>query len=195
MRIILGVSGASGMILAYKAMKALTELEHHVELVMTSNASYTATLEMGKEFSSAAKFVSHLAPELQKRVTIHPINDVGATIGSGSYLVDGMLLLPCSMATLAAISIGLGDNLLRRAADVMLKERRPLVIVPRESPLSEIHLENMLSLTRKGAIIVPPVPAWYTHPKTLDDVENFIVGKSLDALKVTHSLYPRWTGS
>ena len=99
------------------------------------------------------------------------------------------------MATLAAIACGLSDNLLRRAADVTLKEKRPLVIVPRESPFSEIHLENMLKLAKCGAAIVPPIPAWYTEPKSIADMENFIVGKALDALKIEHDVYPRWTGS
>lgn len=193
-RFILGVSGASGIVLAFKAMKALVELGHRVELVISSHAAYAASLEMGKEFSSGHKWAHHLPTELQGHVTLHPIHDVGASIGSGSYSVDGMLIIPCSMATLAAIAYGMSDNCLRRAADVTLKERRRLVVVPRESPLSEIHLENMLRLTRMGAIMVPPVPAWYTHPKSIEDMEGFIVGKALDALGVSHNLYPRWAG-
>lgn len=191
-RIVLGVTGASGLILAYRTLHALVELGHDVDFVMTNNAVYTATLEMGKELNSAVKWLNILSDVNRKKVTIHPVQDVGASIGSGSYLTNGMLIIPCSVATLAAISIGLADNALRRAADICLKERRPLVIVPRESPFSEIHLENMLKLTRMGAIIVPPIPAWYNEPKNLQDVENFIVGKSLDALKIPNELYKRW---
>lgn len=194
-RIVVGISGASGIVLAYKTIIALAERGYEVDLVMSSHAAYAALLEMGKDFGSAAKFIAQLPEAVQKCVTLHSINDVGSAIGSGSYKTEGMVLIPCSMATLAAIACGLADNCLRRAADVMLKERRKLVLVPRETPLSEIHLENMLRLTRMGAMIVPPVPAWYNVPKTVDEIECFIVGKALDALGVDHDLYPRWKGS
>jgi len=192
-RFIVGVSGASGIILAYRAIVRLASLGHFIELVITQQALYTATLELGKEFSTAKKILQGLPEEIQEQVTLHAVQDSGASICSGSYHTDGMLIVPCSMATLAAIACGLGDNCLRRAADVILKERRRLVIVPRESPLNQIHLENMLKLTSMGAMMVLPVPAWYTQPRTLEDVENFIVGKALDALGVAdHNLYPRW---
>lgn len=191
-RYVVGVSGASGVILASRLIAALTDKDHAVELVMSQNALYTATLELGKEYKSAAKFVSHLPPSAQQRVTIHPIHDVGCAIASGSYPVEGMVVIPCSMATVAAIAVGLSDNVLRRAADVTLKEKRPLILVPRETPLSEIHLENLCKLSRYGATILPPVPAWYTEPKSLEDVENFIVGKVLDCLHIEHSLYKKW---
>ncbi len=189
-RYVVGVSGASGMILALRTLRALTDLGHSVELAMSQHALYTASLELGKEYASPSKFISHV--EHQNRITIHSSQDVGCAIASGSFQTDGMLIIPCSVATIAALSIGLGDNALRRAADVTLKERRPLVIVPREAPFSELHLENMLKLSRLGATIVPPIPAWYTNPQSLEDIENFIVGKALDALKIEHSLYPRW---
>ncbi len=189
-RYVVGVSGASGIILALHTLHALTKGGHQVELTMSQYALYTAALELGKEYASPAKLISHLEkPEL---VTVHANQDVGCAIASGSFVTDGMIIIPCSVTTLAAISIGLGDNALRRAADVTLKERRPLIIVPREAPFSDIHLENMLKLSRAGATIVPPVPAWYTQPKSLEDVEHFIVGKVLDSLGLTHSLYPRW---
>lgn len=191
-RFVIGVTGASGLILAYRAVKALIESEHDVELVFTQNAAYAASLEMEVKLNSAMRWVESFDEKMQKKITIHPIKDVGSTIGSGSFPTDGMVVIPCSMSTLAAIALGLADNCLRRAADVMLKERRPLIIVPRESPLNEIHLEHMLKLTRMGAIIVPPVPAWYNFPKSIEDVENFIVGKALDALKVPNQLYIRW---
>lgn len=184
-RLVVGVSGASGVVLAHRL---ISQVDCEVDLVMTPSALYTASLEMGREFATVKRF----AESLPKKVKVHGINDVGAGIASGSYPTLGMVIVPCSMTTVAAIAVGLGDNCLRRAADVTLKERRPLVIVPRESPLSEIHLENLLKLTKRGATIVPPMPAWYTNPKTLEDVENFIVGKILDALKMDHALYPRW---
>ncbi|MCH9626584.1 MAG: putative UbiX-like flavin prenyltransferase [Chlamydiales bacterium] len=189
-RYVVGVSGASGIILALHTLRALTQGGHHVELTMSQYALYTASLELGKEYASPTKLISHLEkPEL---VTVHANQDVGCAIASGSFVTDGMIVIPCSVTTLAAISVGLGDNALRRAADVTLKERRPLILVPREAPFSEIHLENMLKLSRAGATIIPPVPAWYTKPQSLEDVERFIVGKILDSLHLTHSLYPRW---
>jgi 4-hydroxy-3-polyprenylbenzoate decarboxylase len=194
-RIVVGVTGASGIVLAFRTIQALAEAKFSVELVMSQHAVYTASLEMGKEYASAQKLVQHLPKALQKSVTIHSIHDVGSSIASGSYVTEGMVIVPCSMSTLAAISCGLSDNCLKRAADVTIKERRPLIIVPRESPLSEIHLENMLRISKRGAIILPPVPAWYNEPKGMEDVENFIVGKILDSFKIENSLYKRWDGS
>lgn len=191
-RFVVGISGASGVILAHRLMEELTSSGHTIELVMSQSAQYTASIELGKELATAAKYVAQLPVSMKGSISIHSIHDVGCAIASGSYPVDGMIIIPCSMATLAAIAVGLSDNVLRRAADVTLKEKRPLIIVPRESPLSELHLENLLKLCRLGATIVPPVPAWYTAPQTLEDVENFIVGKVLDALHLDHQLYKRW---
>lgn len=191
-RYVVGVSGATGVILAVKTLEALAERGHEIELVLTPNALYTATFELGKDYATTKKFLGHLSKKTQESIQLHAIQDVGCAIASGSYPVDAMVIIPCSLATVAAISVGLGDNVLRRAADVTLKEDRPLIIVPREAPLSELHLENLLKLKRLGATILPPTPAWYTQPKTLEDVENFIVGKVLDALKIEHQLYKRW---
>ena len=191
-RFVVGISGASGIILAKRAIAALAALQHDVELVMSKSAALTALEELGAEFATPEKFLNSFTEQERARITLHSINDFRAPIASGSYPADGMLVLPCSMATLAAIAVGLSDNVLRRAADVTLKERRPLVIVPREMPFSDIHLENMLKLSRMGAQIVPPIPGWYSHPKTVEDIENFIVGRILDSLKVAHSIYPRW---
>jgi flavin prenyltransferase len=179
-------------VLASRLIAALTTSGHAVELVMSQQALYTASLELGKDFRTAAKFVSHLPLSAQEKITIHQVHDMGCAVASGSYPVDGMIIIPCSMATVAAVAMGLADNALRRAADVSLKEKRPLILVPRETPLSAIHLENLLKLSRLGATILPPVPAWYTHPQSLEDVENFIVGKVLEALHLEHTLYQRW---
>lgn len=191
-RYVVGITGASGVSLAHRLIAFLASHGHQIELIISQHGLYTASLEMGKKFSTASKFVSQLSPEVQEKTTLHAVQDVGCAVASGSYLVEGMIVIPCSMATVAAISIGLGDNALRRAADVTLKEKRPLILVPRETPLSEIHLENLLKLSRLGATIIPPVPAWYTQPKTIEDVENYIIGKVLDLLRIPHSLYPRW---
>lgn len=193
-RIIVGVSGASGIILAHKVIRELTASGYFVELVMTKSALLTASAEMGKDYGTLKGFMASFPQLSQESITVHSINNVGAKIASGTYRNSGMIVVPCSMATLAAIAIGLSDNLLRRAADVMLKERRPLVIVPRETPLNDIHLQHMLTISKVGGIILPPVPAWYTQPQSLDDIENFIVGKILDVLKIEHSLFERWKG-
>lgn len=192
--IVVGISGASGTILGYRAVEVLSGLGHTVHLVLSRGAQFTAKLEMG-ENSSIDQFFSSLPREQRDRILTYRNSDFSARIASGSCPTDAMLLIPCSMATLAAIAVGLSDNLIRRAADVSLKERRKLVIVPRETPLSEVHLENMLKITRMGGVIVPPVPGWYTGPQTLRDVEDFIVGRALDAMGIDASLYPRWGGS
>jgi 4-hydroxy-3-polyprenylbenzoate decarboxylase len=191
-RIVVGVSGASGIILAYKTIYALTKAGFFVDLVLTKAALMTAGQEMGKEFATNKGFLQHLDEPSKDKVILHHLNDFGASIASGSYKTEGMVIVPCSMATLAAVSMGLSDNLIRRAADVVIKERRKLVVVPREAPLSPIHLEHMLNLSKVGAYIVPPVPAWYTNPKSLEDVEDFIVGKILDCFGIDNNLYPRW---
>lgn len=190
--IVLGISGASGIVLAQKTMVALIKSGFIVELVMTKYALYTATLELGKEFSTPEKFITFMSEEEQSSVRIHGASDVGATICSGSYKTRGMVIVPCSMASVAAISLGLADNCLRRAADVTLKERRRLVVLFREAPLSTLHLEHLLKLSQLGAMIIPPAPAWYLKPQTLGEVEDFIVGKVLDALHIEHKLYTPW---
>lgn len=194
-RFVVGVSGASGIVLALKLIRGLIDSGMHVELIFTQNALYTAMLELGKEYRTSAKILEKWFSEKTDQLTLHAIQDVGASIASGSYLVDGMIIIPCSMSTVAAIACGLGDNALRRAADVTIKEKRPLILVPREAPLSTLHLENLLKLSQLGATIIPPVPAWYNQPKSLEDVENFIVGKVLDSLRIPHTLYPRWKAS
>lgn len=191
-RYIVAVSGASGIILATRMISALTQKGHKVELVLTQSALYTAVIELGEKFRTSSKFLSQFPEEVRSHIQLHSIQDVGCAIASGSFLTDGMIIIPCSMATVAAISIGLADNALRRAADVTLKEKRPLIIVPRETPLSTLHLENLLKLSRLGACIIPPIPAWYGRPQSLEDVENFIVGKVLDVLGISHDLYKRW---
>lgn len=193
-RYVVGVSGASGVILAQRAITFLAESGHEVVVIFSRAAKLTASLEMGEEFASTTHFVSHLSEEARARVEIRGNFDFSADVASGSRGTAGMLVIPCSMATVAAIAVGLSDNLLRRAAEVTLKERRPLVVVPRETPLTEANLDNMARIVRMGGTILPPVPAWYTRPKSLEDVENFIVGRALDQLKVDNDLFPRWEG-
>ena len=190
--IVVGVSGASGIVLAHRSIDVLTRMQHKVHLVLSKASLYTAVEEMGAIYGTVQKFVNSFSSEQRELIRLHAIGDFSSPLASGSYPTDGMIVIPCSMATLAAIAIGLSDNVLRRAADVHLKERRPLIIVPREMPLAENHLENMLRIARMGGMICPPIPGWYTKPKTLQDMEDFIVGRILDGLKIDAKLYPRW---
>jgi 4-hydroxy-3-polyprenylbenzoate decarboxylase len=147
----------------------------------------------------AARTLLHETPytaeEVQQMATrYYQPNDQGATISSGSFLTRGMIIAPCSVRTLGAIANGMGDNLIHRAADVTLKERRPLVLMVREAPLSEIHLENMLKLSRMGVVIMPPVPAFYNQPQSIDDIVNHVVQRALDQLEIHIDVVGRWDG-
>jgi 4-hydroxy-3-polyprenylbenzoate decarboxylase len=190
-RFVVGISGASGVTLARRAIFHLTKLRHFVELVLSRDAPLTILEELGEQYASPQKFLNTFSEEARGFIRQHQIGDFNAPIASGSFKHDGCLIIPCSMATLGAIATGVADTLLRRAADVTLKERRKLVLVPREAPLHEIHLENMLKLCRMGATIFPPEPAWYMHPKTLEDVEEILVSRILDQLGVDIGA-PRW---
>lgn len=190
-KFVVGISGASGSKLAFLAVRELLRLQHTIHLVFSRDAPLTIMQEMGEEFASPHKFVENLPQEYQSRIIPHQIQDFNAPIASGSFQHDGCIIIPCSMATLGAIATGISDNLLRRAADVSLKERRKLVLVCREAPLNEIHLENMLKLSRMGACIFPPQPAWYMNPKSIDEMELFLVSRILDQLGVDIGA-PRW---
>ena len=189
---VLGITGASGIVLALHALKQITASGHKISIVMTRDATATASVEL-KRAPTPEKMVENLSPEAQKLCTIYRPNDFFSPIASGSHPIDGMIIIPCSMSTLAAVSMGLSDNLVRRAADVTLKEKKRLVIVPREAPFSEIHLENMLRLSRAGAVIVPPIPAWYTLPKNLEEAEQAMVSRALEVLGIEVN-YSRWEG-
>ena len=193
-RYVVGISGASGIVLGFKLVrKLLEETEGFVHLIVTRDARYTALEELNRPFPHDEAILGEFDSRFLHRLSLEGIQDFGSPVASGTYLTHGMVVVPCSMATLAAISIGLSDNLLRRAADVTLKEKRPLIIVPRESPFSSIHLQHMLSLSQQGVRIIVPQPAWYTHPQTIEDVEDHIVGRILDSMGV-HIDYRRWTG-
>lgn len=193
-RVVVGISGASGIVLGYRTVSTLVAAGYGVDLVMTKDAALTAACELEGPWKTLEGFLGTLPDVARDSVKQYRIGDFTSPIASGSYATAGMIITPCSMATVAAVAMGLSDSLLRRAADVTLKERRRLVIVPREMPLSEIHLENMLKISRAGGVICPPVPGWYTGHKTLEEMENFIVGRSLDALGIHTDVYPRWEG-
>ncbi|MCB1503594.1 MAG: UbiX family flavin prenyltransferase [Hyphomicrobiaceae bacterium] len=175
-RIIVGVSGASGAIIGRRVLE-LASVAANVEshLVITPAAERTICLEQGNEALQSARALATVC---------HPCDDVSAAIASGSFDCQGMIIAPCSMRTLSAIAYGLADNLLTRAADVTLKERRRLVLIAREAPLHSGHLEAMLKVTNLGGIIFPPVPAFYTRPQTIDDIVTQIAARSLSFLGV-----------
>ncbi|MFD3909316.1 MULTISPECIES: non-oxidative hydroxyarylic acid decarboxylases subunit B [unclassified Streptomyces] len=185
MRLIVGMTGATGAILGVRLLERLAAdpaVETH--LVLSRWARATIELETGR----TARDVAELAD------VVHNAEDQGAAISSGSFRTDGMVVVPCSMKTLAGIRTGYAEGLVSRAADVVLKENRPLVLVPRETPLSHIHLENMLALARMGVRIVPPMPAFYNHPRTTDDIVDHIVARILDQFDIEVPSARRWNG-
>ena len=186
-RYVVGISGASGVILAVTLVTELAKLGHHVDVIISPSAKKTLYYELDTK-----SFLATIPQHLHKNILLHHITSIESSLSSGSSSVDATIIVPCSVATVAAISCGLADNLLRRVADVALKEKRPLILVPRESPLSTSHLENLLKLAQNGAIILPPMPIWYFKPQTADDIANDIVGKILATLRLDSPLIKRW---
>ncbi|BBA78938.1 aromatic acid decarboxylase [cyanobacterium endosymbiont of Rhopalodia gibberula] len=197
--LILGISGASGLIYAVRALKFLLEADAVVE-VIASKATYMVwKAEQGTtippEPKKQAKFWRNQAEVPEKgRLNCHRWGDLGATIASGSFRTFGMVILPCSMSTVAKLAMGLSSELLERAADVQIKEGRPLVIVPRETPLSLIHLRNLTHLAEVGVKVVPAIPAWYHNPQTIEDLVDFVVARTLDQLDIDCVPLNRWQG-
>lgn len=192
-RFVLGISGASGAAYSLRLLEQLLSLGHEVHLVVSDYGRRLLFDETGISHIEFATLCPDLADAAAaRRLVIHPNKDVGAVIASGSFLHDGMVVLPCSSASLGAMATGSGSNLLCRAAMVTLKERRPLVVCHRETPLSLIDIENMRTLTLAGAIVCPTNPGFYLHPQRVDDLVDFMVGKVLDLLKVEHALSTRW---
>ena len=192
------VTGASGAIYATRTLAALLSRGVHVEAVVSDYGRRLLRDELGEQAA-----IDRLLPFLTEkygdsvaagRLTVHSNRDLGATLASGSHGCLGMAIVPCSMKTLAGVAHGLSRNLVERAADVMLKEKRRLVIVPRETPMSLPQLKNMVLCAEAGAMILPAMPAFYQLPKTLDDLADFMAGKILTALGFEHDLYPEWTG-
>jgi len=197
--IAIAITGASGALYATRTLAALLERAVHVELIVSDYGRRLLRDELGDEAT-----LDNLMPFLAAKygpgvgagaINLHSNRDLGAAIASGSHACSGMAIVPCSMKTLAAIAHGLSRSLVERAADVMLKERRRLVIVPRETPMSLPQLRNMVLCAEAGAIILPAMPAFYQQPKTLDDLADFMAGKILSALGFEHQLYPPWTGT
>src|SRR5256885_8404704 len=183
-RLIVGMTGSTGAIFGVRLLEALKHTDVESHLIISKWAQRTIEHETKYSLEQVRALAS----------VVHSQGDMGATISSGSFFTEGMVVIPCSVRTLAGIANGYGEHLVHRAADVVLKERRRLVLVVRETPLSEVHLENMLKLARIGVIMLPPLPAFYNHPQTVDDVVNHIVGRVLDQLKIDAPFAKRWDG-
>lgn len=197
--LILGVSGASGLIYAVRAIKYLLQGDYTIELV-ASKASYQVwqaenQIQMPGDPEAQAQFWRDQAQvPTGGTLRCHRWGDVGATIASGSYRCAGMVVMPCSMSTVAKLAVGMSSDLLERAADVQIKEGRPLIVVPRETPFSVIHLRNLTALAEAGVRIVPAIPAWYHHPQTIEDLVDFVVARALDQLAIACVPLKRWQG-
>lgn len=195
--ITLAISGASGTVYALRTLQFLLENEYKVDLVISNSAIKVAKAELNLPLSANTDI---LKDDLLKKFNIKNSNnltvwshsDIAASISSGSYRSQGMIIVPCSMGTVSSIACGASDNLIARAADVCIKEQRRLVIVPREMPLSQIHLENLLKLSRCGVIVAPACPGFYHNPTKLSENIDFVVGKVLDSFGVDHNLFKRW---
>lgn len=197
--LIVGVSGASALIYTVRALKYLLAADYRIELV-ASRATYMVwqaeeNIRMPAESKDQEIFWREKAGvKSAGTLNCHRWGDVGDNIASGSFRTLGMVVIPCSMSTVAKIATGLSSDLLERAADVQIKEGKPLVIVPRETPLSLIHLRNLTTLAEAGVKIVPAIPAWYHHPKTIEDLVDFVVARTLDTLDIDCIPLERWKG-
>src|SRR6266516_2812229 len=183
--LIVGITGATGTIFGVRLLQMLHGSGVETHMVMSKWGARTLLHETEYTVEQVQRMATHN----------YPLGDQGAAISSGSFITLGMVVVPCSMRTLAAIANGLADNLIHRAADVILKERRKLVLVVRESPFHEIHLENMLKLSRMGVVILPPVPAFYNHPQNLDDMINHVTMRILDQFDIHLDVMNRWHGT
>jgi 4-hydroxy-3-polyprenylbenzoate decarboxylase len=184
MKLVIGITGASGSVFGWRTLEVLRELGVETHLVVSKWGQQTLEHETGSSLAQLRALAS----------ASYAAGEMGAAISSGSFKTDGMAIVPCSMRTVAAIAHGYGDNLVHRAAEVTLKERRRLVIVPRETPLTEIHLENMLKLARLGVVVLPPDPAFYNKPQSVADIVDHIVARILDQFGLSAPSARRWEG-
>ncbi len=181
MKVLVAITGASGIIYGLRLIEVLAEIGVEHSIIVSKAAKKVMEYEV-EDFIRYSRFLKNSFSE----------DDIDAPFSSGSYKMDAMVIAPCSMKTLACIANGIADNLITRSADVFLKEKRKLILVPRETPLNAVHLENMLKLAKIGATILPAMPGFYSKPKSIDDIVNFIVGKILDSLGIENNLYRRW---
>ncbi len=198
--LVLAVTGASGAIYALRTAKALLDAGRTLEVVLSPMGHAVMVEELGGEFDPTTGFRGWLGGKLGREIAESEVAeyshmDLAAPLSSGSHTTGGMVIVPCTMKTLASVAHGLSRNLVERAADVTLKERRPLVLVPRECPLSLIHLRNMTAAAEAGAVIAPAAPAYYQHPESFDDLADFVAGRVLSILGIPHNLFTSWGDS
>lgn len=191
---VVAITGASGSLYGLKLISELLRSGERVSMILTSAGRQVLNHEMGFDWAADIKEQRHQVQEYFTSIAVDclAIDDFWAGTASGTAAVDAMIVVPCSMGTVGRIAAGLSGNLLERAADVMLKERRSLILVPRETPFNTIHLENLLRLSQSGAVILPAMPGFYHGPETINDLVSFVVGKILDQLNVEHALFKRW---
>lgn len=189
---VVGITGASGAIYGVRLCQVMLDQGLDVHLIITEAGWRVLHDELDWQVSKRKEMLQEHFGGRTGSFVHHPIADIGATVASGSFRTKGMVVIPCSMGTLSGIAHGSSDNLLERTADVMLKEGRKLILVPRETPLHAIHLENMLTLSRMGVRMLPAMPAFYNRPRSLEELVDFLVGKVLDSMDIEHSLYRRW---
>lgn len=182
MRLVVGITGSSGIVYGIRMLEVLKRLKVDVHLIMTEWAKKCLALETDFDLKYAKSLASTYSED----------SNLAASVSSGTHKTDGMIIIPCSMKTLSSIANGYEESLVARAAGVTMKESRKLVIVPRETPLTSIHLENMLKLARIGIVILPAMPGFYNKPKSIDDMVNHVVGKCLDQFGIEHNLFKRW---
>lgn len=190
-RYIVALTGASGVIYGLQLIAELLAREHEVHMVVSKPAVLVLREEMDwpRDIALEDEIRTYLPPG---RLVYYDNEDIGAPLASGSFITDGMIIMPCTMSTLAAVAHGMSNNLIERAADVIIKEKRLLILVPRETPLSSIHLRNMLLLADMGAAIVPAMPAFYHRPESIRELISFMVGKVLDIMKISHNIFARY---
>ncbi len=192
-RYIVAITGASGVIYGLKMIAELVQRDHEVHVVVSEPAKLVLAQEMG--WPGLEQLETNLRDYLPAgKLHFYQNSDIGARIASGSFVTEAMLIMPCTMSTLASVAQGMSNNLIERAADVMLKEKRRLIVVPRETPLSSVHLRNMLSLSDMGVSIVPAMPAFYHLPESVDEMVLFVVGKVLDLMTIQHDIFRRYEG-
>lgn len=194
---IVGITGASGSIYGKRLIEELLKSNNSIFLTITKAGFLVIKEELGLELTGSSevveeKLISYFNTTKDK-FKYYDIDNIGCSIASGSFRTDGMVVVPCSMSRVSAISQGSSNNILERAADVILKEGKTLILVPRETPLSAIHLENLLKLARLGVRIIPPIPGFYSHPSSIDDIVNGTVGRILDQLGIDNNLCKRWS--
>ena len=187
-KIVVGITGASGSVYGKRLIEVLAEKGFKLSVIATDKGKQVFNYELSLEIDSFVKELN----EKYNNIKLEDNNNLFAGVASGSHGFDAVIIVPCSMGTLAEISYGLSRNLLSRAADVALKENKKLILVPRETPLNTIHLENMYILSKEGATIIPAMPGFYNHPESIDDLVNFQVGKILNYLNIDNNLFERW---